>query len=303
MQLKTFLVHGEYLIGASFPEGRVVAVNSERKALVVNIELPADCRIAFALSRDGRFLATGYEYTQLSSLQVWDCESAEMVAEQPKAYPFVLAFEPSGRHLVYTAVHGKSGTYLYDCMSAQTTKVQGGLGPMNAAFPRDSRTMLMPRDRGRGGFRITFQPLDIIEIPLPTRRPVVLLRASPVADTFAMLDVGGAVTCMCVSTSDVVWKRKIAEAGWLSYSGDGRFLAVLQCDRNAAPQRLMVLDAASGELLRVIEHNERATDPLAGPKVLCLSGRFVNLETGEIETGVSEAIWWESLLRTQPKGG
>jgi len=297
--LKVFVVDDEYLIGASFAEGRVAVVSSARKMLLTQLELPAGCRYAFGISSDGRHLAAGYQYVQLSSLQVWDLSSGALVAERPKSYPFALDFEPRARYIIYDAIYGTPGTYFYEVSSHKVEKLRGACGPPNAAFTRDGQTMLMPRKRGAGGFRVTFQPFGIAEISLPTKKPAWLLRASPCTDTFLILDSGATVSNVDVSSGELVWKRKVPEAGWLSYSGDGRFVAVTEHRSNGGVKRLVVLEGRSGEIIRIIELAERASDPLAGPKVLCLSGRFVNLETGEVEPGVSDLDWWNSLLCEQ----
>ena len=87
-KLKVSIVNGEYLIGASVPDGQVAVVDSMRKTLIANLRLPVSCGYAHAVFGDGRYLAVGYDYVQLSSLQVWDLTPGEIIAERPESYPF-----------------------------------------------------------------------------------------------------------------------------------------------------------------------------------------------------------------------
>ena len=298
--LNVFVADDKYLIGASFADGQVAVVDSLRRTLVAHVRLPASCGYAYAVSNDRRYLAVGYQYARLSSIQLWDLGSGNITAEIPKSYPSILEFDPSGRYIVYEAVYGRAGTYVYDLLAGNTESVSGAQGPPSIAFTQSG--LIMPRVKSartgeQRGLRVRFDPLAITEISLPTKKPVWLLSASPSENTFLILDAGATISNVDAASGKLIWKQRVSEAGWLSYSGDGRFVAVLECDAShGGAKRLVVLDGSSGKVVRFIEHAERASAPLAGPKALCLSGRFVNLETGEVESGVSDVDWWRSLL-------
>jgi hypothetical protein len=106
------------------------------------------------------------------------------------------------------------------------------------------------------------------------------------------------VASLSVDTLQLMWQRYIPHAGWISYSGDGHFIAVPQhAPGGGRPERILMLDSSSGEVVRTVEEpEEQARYPLDGPRFLCYSGRFLNAETGEFEEGVSTPGFWDTIL-------
>jgi len=262
-----------------------------------HLRLPANCHDCFDVSRDGRRLATGYHYVTPSHIDVWDVATGRVVASIGKTYASDVSLCADHRHVIWWSSGGKPGTWIHDFAGPRTEKLKGAFAPSNGTWTRDGRTLLLRRHRGRGGLRLTFEPRRISPLPLPGSRNVWHLAGNPAEDTFVVREGDFAVSCLYADNCQLVWRRRVPETGWVCCTGDGRFVALEQhAPAGGGAARIVVLDARSGEIVRKIEQPEQGRFPLDGPRVLCLSGRFANLETGEIEPGVSDIRRWYALI-------
>jgi len=282
----------------------VVVGDAGMTNLYAHFHLPANCRTCFDLSRDGQYLAAGYEYVDPSHIDVWEVATGRNVARIPKTHASEVYVHSDGRYLVYWSAFGRSGPWVCDMITGQRENVKGAFGLASSGRTHDGKALLLLRNWGlrtrsgrRGCFRLTFDPFSVSPLPLPASRNVWVLACSPADDTFVILEDGETVSCVRLEDSGAVWRQQVPETGWISYTGDGRFVALEQhAPAGGGAARIVVLDARSGEIVRKIEQPEQGRFPLDGPRVLCLSGRFANLETGEIEPGVSDIRRWYSLI-------
>lgn len=301
MTFKSFRVGGQYLLGASFSDGRVALVDQSLTRLLACFDLPANCRDGFDLSRDGQYLATGYIYVMPSHIELREVASGRIVASIPKTYASDVGLPANDRYVVYWSAVGKSGTWVYDRVSSQAVKIKRASAPTPGAWTHDRKALLLPvgtQRGGKAGFRVTFDPISVSSQLFPARHAVWVLDTNPLGDTFVILESDYTISCLRIADSSIVWRSQVPEVGWIAYTGDGRFLGMEQYDDpNGGVVRLVVLDACTGEIVRRIEQPEHGRYPFSGPRLLCVSGRIANLETGEVERGASDANWWRTVLR------
>jgi hypothetical protein len=296
MRVSGFRVRGQCLIGASFTDGTVAVVNFDQSALFGVLQLEANWPYCFAVSEDGLLIATGYGPWPPARLDIWDLAGGTVASTIENTSAFDVTLSHEHRYVIWRGYCGRHGAWIRDLRTSRTEKLKGAGSPCNGSWTRDGKALLLPMWQGKGGLRINIDPFEITPLPLPNKHRAWIVACNPRDDTIAMLE-NGRVSCLQVDDCGVLWKRAL-RVGWLAYTGDGRFIALEQnAPGGGAPERIIVLDALSGEIARTIEQPEQARYPLAGPKMLCLSGRIANLETGEVEDGVSDIKWWNSLLR------
>ncbi|MCZ7604544.1 MAG: protein kinase [Planctomycetota bacterium] len=162
-----------------------------------------------------------------------------------------LELSPDGSRLLVGLFD--EGWRLFDYAGAETLQQQGrGNGRVQAAsFGPDGQTLLVAL-KGEG-----FGVIGTDGKPLVARSTDHLLGStameiSPDGGTFASADYGGRLLLRRVSDASTVWSLQVGDASLfrVTFSPDGATLAVF-----AADGRLSLVNAASGEVLRVINLN------------------------------------------------
>ncbi len=304
--LRSFRVKDHYLIGANV-DMHVVVLQPDARSVAYDVDFEADCMHRFFLSQDGGLLAAAFAFEAFCCVEVVDLSRNPIITPESREAATVLRIDrvdaldvgiaPTGETLLY--VHAtKPGGYAVHLPSGHRQRLPDTLAPMNGAWLTDA--VLLPLGRGRGGIRVSYWPLAVSPVELPSKVRIWRLTERPSGQSIGML-TKGYVASLRADILEPLWKRAIAEADWISYSGDGRFIAVQQRAPAGGPvERIVVLDASSGEIARTIEQPEQALFPLDGPRFLCYSGRFLNAETGEFEEGVSAPGFWDKILKRRP---
>ena len=306
--LRSFRVKDHYLIGANV-DMHVVVLQPDARSVAYDVDFEADCMHRFFLSQDGGLLAAAFAFEAFCCVEVVDLSRNPIITPESREAATVLRIDrvhaldvriaPTGETLLYWRHGARSGTYAVHVPSGQRQKLAGVTFPTKGAWMTDS--VMLPFDRRSGGVRVSYWPLTVSAVPLPSKTEVWQLIEHPSAEIVAMIDAEGQVAALHADTLEPLWQRRIAETDWISYSGDGRFIAVRQSAPAGGPvERIVVLDASSGEIARTIEQPEQALFPLDGPRFLCYSGRFLNAETGEFEEGVSAPGFWDRVLKRRP---
>lgn len=292
MEIQTFRVGSDYHVGASFSDSRIALLTPDMRSLVAHFRLPADCRGCFDLSCDGRRLAVGLSYTDPCHIEVRDVSSGRVEAALPRTFAFDVGLAGDGRTILYWSDREPSRTWVHDLVTGDRTFVRGAFGRFAGSWARQRDALLLRQYRGPGGVRLRFDPLRVEPLTWPSRRGTWAMAASPLDDTFAALDGDGYVWRIDAGTGAPLWRQRVRKAGWVAFTGDGRFLGLEQHEGGSGVARTVILDAATGELVRKVERREVARYPLSGPRLLCASGRVLNAETGEVADGVSSTRWW-----------
>ena len=302
--LKTLRINGHYLIAASL-EKRVLVLQPDAKSVAYDINLEADCGEEFCISEDGGRLAAAYSSETSCCIEVLDLRPSPIITPETREqmtlhrfwriHAIDVGLSPNGEVLVYNQT-SRSASFAVDLHTGERVKLPKAHAPMNGAWLPNE--VILPLTRGLGGLRVKYSPLTVTPTDLPSKKNVWRLIAHPSCDAVAMMDSKGYVASLRADTLEVLWRRKIPEAGWITYSGDGRFIAVRQqAPKTAATEGITLLNATSGDIVRQIEGPiEQARYPLDGPRFLCHSGRFLNAETGTFEEGVSTREFWKATL-------
>lgn len=306
--LKTFRVNGHYLIGASLEE-RVIVLHPDARSVAYDVDFQADSGDQFSLSENGEFVAAAFAFENFCSVEVVDLRPNAIVSSDLREDATILRVDrvhavdvvlaPSGRLMCCTFTR-KPGAHLVTVPEGAMQKVPNSACPTNGAWLTDRA--ILPCFRGTGGFIISYEPLAVRSTDLPSKKNVWRLIAHPSSETVAMMDAKGYVASLRADTLEPIWRRRIPEAGgWISYSGDGRFVAVQESEYTERFKAITILDSQSGKEVRRVTERELATHPLDGPRFLCYSGRFLNAETGTFEEGVSTREFWKATLAWQSK--
>jgi hypothetical protein len=304
-ELRSFRVNHNYLIGANLGL-RIIIFHPDVRTVAYDVDFQANADDHFFLSQDGRLLAGAFssesfccvEVISLLPHMIIPAESREnaTILRIDRLYALDVGLSPNGETLFYWKHGEKPGAYAVHLNSRKLQKIPDAASVTNGAWLKDR--VIFPCDES-GGIVVYYWPQKISHIELPSKANVWRLIEHPITETIAMLDTEDQIASVHAESMELIWKRRIPEADWISYSGDGRFIAVLQRAPNGGQaERIVMLDAGSGEAVRVIEQpEEQALYPLDGPRFLCYSGRFVNAETGEFEEGVSAPGFWDQILK------
>jgi hypothetical protein len=303
--LLSFRVNGHYLIGANLGL-RVLIMQPDVRSIAYDVDFQANADENLSISPDGAFLAGAFSSEAFCCVEVIDLRRNTIITPESREDSTILRIErthaldvkmaPNNQTLFYWTLGAKRGVYAFHLPSGQREKIPKATFPTNGAWLSDHA--LLPFDRGRGGVRVSYWPLTITPVELPSKATVWRLIEHPSGQTLGLLNSKETVMSLRAGSLEPVWQRRVSEAGWISYSSDGRFIAVRQhAPKGGAAERIVVLDASSGETARTVEEpGEHALYPLDGPRFLCLSGRFLNAETGEFEEGVSAPNFWKTIL-------
>lgn len=298
-ELKSFRVRGEYLIGANVGL-RVLLLHADAKSVVYDVDLNADCMDCFSLSQDGAFLASAFVYEDFQCIEIInlreeaivsaDSREAATILRVDRVHAIDLRIAPDGNTLVYLTRRRQPETYAVHVPTGQQRRIAETCAPSNGAWLSDR--LLIPLREGRGSIQTSGWPLTVSPVALPSQHNVWRLIENPDARTIAMLDANAVVAHLRADNLETLWSRQIPGAGWIAYSGDGRFICVQEYTEKIEPASMLILDASSGQAVHRIHEPDRASYPLEGPRFLCDSGRFLNAETGQFEEGVSKPEFW-----------
>lgn len=308
-ELRTFRVNGHCLIGASL-DMHVIVLQPDARTIANDVDFEADCMACFSLSEDGNLLAAAFAFESFCSIEVLDLRQRPIIRPEFREEATLLRIDrthaldvkltPNGETLFYRKLGAKSGTHAFHLPSGQQQMLANTMAPTNGAWLSDS--VILPFRHSSGGIRISYWPLVADPVELPSKANVCRMTEHPSCETLALVDVDGQVAGLRAETLESLWRRHIPNADWISYSGDGGYIAVRQNAPAGGPvARTVMLDAESGKIARTVEQPlEQALYPLDGPCFLCYSGRFLNAETGEFEEGVSSPGFWEKILARKP---
>lgn len=296
MEIRSFVIKNDWLIGASFSTGDILLVTVSTREVVLHVRFEGNCRLCFHLSPDGHALAACDPYSVSGDVSIWEASTGRGIATLPGLRASDIALASGCTYLVYFSSARGSRTYAYDLLGSHVLEMTGAGSPINGTWTNDCKTFLLPRWMGRGAIQASFSPFRVSDTPLPSKGRVWKLIANTNNDTLIMLEKD-TVTCIGIHDYVPIWKRRVPFAGWITGSGDWRFIAVEQHgSRGGATVRTIVLDADSGERVGTIEETEQARHSLAGSRVLCISGKFMDLASGTLEPGVSDPDFWQRIL-------
>ena len=302
---RTFRVNDHYLIGANLGL-RVLILRPDARSVAYDVDWQANADDAFSLSEDGTLLAGAFSSESFCCIEVLDVRGNPVVTPESREratihrleriHAYGLRLAPNGDTLFYLKHGTTPGTYAFHLPTAERLQVAKDTSLRGGAWLQQ-RVILPFRDK-RGAVCISYRPIATHRVELPSKVNIWQLTEHPHGDVIAMLDVEGQVASLRADTLEPFWRRRITDAGLITYSGDGRFIAVRQhAPGGGRAERIIILDAVSGEVARTVEEpEEHALFPLDGPRFLCYSGRFLNAETGEFEEGVSRPGFWQELL-------
>lgn len=304
---RTFRVNDHYLVGACL-EFSVTVLQPDASTIAYHVDFEANCDDHFFLSHNGRLMAAAFSSESFCCIEVVNLRDNPIILPElrenatclrlERAHALDVLIAPDEETLFYYA-HGKrSGTYAFHIPTGQCQKLSKAAFPMKGAWLAEEA--ILPVEWGKGGLHIAYWPFAVNSVELPSKSNVWHLIEHPSMESILMLDAKGRVASLCADTLEVQWCRSIPVGGWISYTGDGKHIGIQEyadSKTNTEPKSTLVLNSKSGETVRRVDDPDRAAWPLDGSRFLCLSGRFLNAETGEFEEGVSAPGFWDALRR------
>ncbi|HOW73395.1 MAG TPA: hypothetical protein PKY77_22580 [Phycisphaerae bacterium] len=305
--LKSFCVNGHYLIGASL-DMHVIILDPDGLSVVNDVNFEADCIDCYSLSWDGMFLAAAFGFERFCSVEVVklapnvavlsDFRNAATVHRLDRVHVLDVGISPNGETLVYCHATKPAGCAVH-LPSGERLKLPNTIAPTNGAWLTDGA--VLPFLRKKGGIRVSYRPLTLRTVELPSDARIWRMTAHVGADTVFMVDAKQRVFSLCANTLESIWQTRVSEAGgWITCSGDARFIAVQESDDRERFKGILILDSRSGKPIRRLRECDLASYPLDGPRFLCRSGRFLNAETEKFEEGVSAPKFWSTILAQKP---
>lgn len=291
MFIRAFQVDGRTVIVAYLGEGRVALADFSQQRIIALLSIKDMSFSAFDLSQDGTKLVTGHDCH--SRFRVWSLNNCEKLVDYGRPTAARVKFDLTGE-FVFTWASG-SGKAVYSLMTGKPVSLRN-LGDLDGAYlDTKSNTFCAPIENQPRIYAITFCPLEISYLKLPSTSGVYSLRGSPINDNIILFYENGHVECRNGIRGDLVWSRYHEERDIVSgghYSANGRFVAVAMINR----KQLWVLDSANGEIIHAIDQSGRGFcpgSPLQDNLILGDEGQILDAEKGRICNGPSAAEWWK----------
>lgn len=295
--LKLFRVHGAHWIGRSCEDGRLILVDLTSNRVAFYGRLPADCRLHFDVSSDGRMLATGYSIGPVYAIEIRNIKTGERIAESKKV-PVDMMFGPSGRHLI---IRGRGPAYVWDYAADKKRLLRFADNPSLGFQNLKRGEVVIPTWKKRHAWLIRWNPVRARDIVLPVEGLIWQIRLSPTGKSAIVSDNHGWVCGLSYPARKLIWRRRFDEGrDRICYSGDGKCIALSDLQKDGT-FRVEVLDANCGQSVRILTIQSECTYPFKGVTVLSHRGEVVDLETGRVSSAYSDPHWWRSWLGGQPR--
>lgn len=288
METKAFQIQGRPIIVASFSEGRLLLVDYSAGAIAGDLRLPRNCRDVFDVSPQTHLAVTGYNYEDCAQVDVWSLADSRKVDTLLGRGAIDLVLFGRGDVVL---IADETGTSLWERRSGLVRPLRGALPPSTGCAIENGRSYLIGHRVGPRVFRIDEPQQTIQTVPLPVRKGVWAIRASPRGDCLAVLDATGRISLLDASDLTNRWVRRFEDASWVCFSGDGTLIGV---QLQVRPPRTVVLDADSGDRVATYDDTMCGCYPLIGNLCLRLDGAVLDLRNGTVSEGVSRSSWWRA---------
>ncbi len=297
MFIRTTSIGTEVILAASFSDARVVLVDYHDHRLLGTIRIPANCEGRYAFSADERQVVTGYDRAVIQEIEWWDFAHGRVIARCALTGVLDLACSADASVVYVATIHGsclcaRAGG---DPVRLRATDALAWEGDVAAS--RD--TLLLPSTFKSEVLRLDLRGFCAERCPVPlahARKMVWCVRRSPRDGAVVAVESDGRdLCCFDPSLSTLHWHRSFPDACFstVTFSGNGAYVGINAGERPG--ERMIVVDAHSGETIREFASPCPADHPFVGATVLCESGAILDLETGEVDETMTEPKWWRAM--------
>lgn len=293
MYVRIFHLRDEYLVVASFFEGRIAVASLERQSLLCQVQLPEPCPEAFSLDADAAYLVVAYQTRR--PIDIWRVPSSSHDRSTGRYRATHLMLDQSGQY----AVIARGDRRLVSLSRDESISLPGLEGLYGALLDDTTHSMWVPLERRGAVGRVWFDQMRMEIVPLHTGEHVWTIRRAPDRSGIIMLRTGslalgserGCVECLDAIGGRSRWRRVLRGSDVTangSYSGDSKYFLLNANEANC----VIVIDAWTGAEVNRIPGRADPAYPLPGPRCMTSDGQIVDAEAGVIIDAVNQPSWW-----------